>query len=531
MDVQRRTSDIVAQFSSSAASAADLLCDRHPEAAVAFRFLASDGSRTDLTYGDLAATSRSVASGLRALGIRSGDRVATLAGKSVHLPALLLGIWRAGAVYVPLFTAFAADIVAERLFDSRARVVIADAANISKVPARPNLTLVTDAGGVSGAHSLKELLRHPDDGLPAHATGGEQPIAHMFTSGTTGKPKGVVHPLTYLAGWQAYVELVLAVSPGSSFWCAADPGWAYGLYTAILGPLAAGVPTLSVEGGFDPARTWAVLESEAVTDFTAGPTVYRSLRAAGRPQAFRSSLRRLSSAGEPLTPDVSNWTLGEFGIPVHDHFGQTETGMTLGFPHLPQIAVHVEGRAMGAPLPGWTATVLEVDSNDDAPPDTVGRLAIDPASPFMSFGGYAGAAESSSRFTADGRWYLTGDLASRDSDGVFHFVSRDDDIILMAGYRIGPADIETVLLTHPAVVECAIVAVPDEIRGEVIVAHVVLGDPAVASDALTGELQDLVRTKYARHAYPRRVTYWPALPKTPSGKIKRAELRAAEAGT
>jgi acetyl-CoA synthetase len=270
-------------------------------------------------------------------------------------------------------------------------------------------------------------------------------------------------------------------------------------------------------------RTWRILADLTVTDFAAAPTIYRALRATA-PDLTTIALQRASSAGEPLTPEVNEWARSALGIEVHDHFGQTELGMVLGFAHDPVVGAPVQERAMGRALPGWEATVLAVDADVPAPAGEVGRLAIAADSILMTFSGYLGSAAD--RFTADRAWYLTGDLASCDDGGVFHFSSRDDDVIIMAGYRIGPGDIEAVLAQHPAIVECAVVAAADPLRGEVIEAHVVLVTGVEADDQLTVELQQLVRTRYAAHAYPRRIHYPAQLPKTPSGKIKRSDLRA-----
>ena len=237
-------------------------------------------------------------------------------------------------------------------------------------------------------------------------------------------------------------------------------------------------------------------------------------------------LQRLSSAGEPLTAEVNEWAEPTLGLTVHDHYGQTELGMTIGYPHHPDLEVPVVAQSMGVALPGWAVTVLEEGSSTPADVGEPGLLAIEvAASPLMTFTGYADGRSTTQRFTADGAFYLTGDLAIRTADGTLRFSSRDDDVIIMAGYRIGPFDVESVLAQHDSVAECAVVAAPDPVRGEVIEAFVVLRADATATDDLTRELQDHVRTRYAAHAYPRRVHVVANLPKTPSGKIQRGELR------
>jgi acetyl-CoA synthetase len=339
-------------------------------------------------------------------------------------------------------------------------------------------------------------------------------------------------PLRSLASFAGYQEFALDVRPSDVFWNAADPGWAYGLYFGILGPLATGTRALLLRGGFSPETTWAVMEKFGVTNFAAAPTVYRSLRAGSAPgQGY--SLRRASSAGEPLTPDVITWGRAALGLEVRDHYGQTEHGMVAGNAWNEELRAPVRAGSMGVSLPGWSVDVLSVDEDMPAADGEPGRVAINvAASPFLWFSGYAGSPEKTAeRFTADGSWYLTGDAGRRDADGFIYFSSRDDDVIIMSGYRIGPFDVESVLATHPAVMEVAVIGTPDEIRGEVLEAYVVLDGGVPGTEGLVAELQQLVKVKFAAHAYPRRVHFVPELPKTPSGKVQRyvlRRLRAAE---
>ena len=529
-----RALEVHAAFTDDAATAPGLMCDRHPVDDVAFRFVDSDLRVSDMTYGELAVRSRRAAHFLAQRGIGPGDRVASLLGKCPDLPALILGIWRLGAVYVPLFTAFAASAVGERISDADVRLVVTDAEQLPKVDdllVQVVLANVQQPAPRADRDVLSSALLDGPEWTGDPPVGGPQvPIVQMATSGTTGKPKVVVHPLAYAAGWQSYVELGLA--PHGNYWCGADPGWAYGLYTVIVGPLAAGMTSIITCGTFKPEMTWRVLDELAVSDFAAAPTALRALRACD-PGSDLPALRRLSTAGEPLTPEVGVWSRQRFGIDVHDHFGQTELGMPAGFAHHRDLVRDVVPRAMGESFPGWSMTVLQATSDDRAPVGEVGRLAVEVStSPFFTFTGYGAARDArGSRFTADGLYYLTGDLASVGEDGLIRFSSRDDDVILMAGYRIGPFDVESVLVAHPEVVECAVVATPDEVRGEVVHAYVVPASPPDDSAALASELQEWVRTRYAAHAYPRLVTFVDSLPKTPSGKIQRAALRAVGAST
>ena len=279
--------------------------------------------------------------------------------------------------------------------------------------------------------------------------------------------------------------------------------------------------------GFSAPLTWQIIEKFGVTNFAAAPTVYRSLRADKAPVPEGISLRRASSAGEPLTPDVVAWSKNSLGVEVRDHYGQTEHGMFIVNAWADGLRDDVRPGSMGRPLPGWSAAVLEDNSDDIAPARTQGRVAIDTHnSPLMWFTGYVDAPEKTKqRFSEDGRWYITGDAGMTDEDGFFFFSSRDDDVIIMAGYRIGPFDVESVLVMHEHVIEAAVVGMPDELRGEVLEAFVVLREGVDGDDELEKELQTLVKKKFAAHAYPRTVHFVPNLPKTPSGKVQRYILR------
>jgi acetyl-CoA synthetase len=270
-----------------------------------------------------------------------------------------------------------------------------------------------------------------------------------------------------------------------------------------------------------------VLSQLRVTNFAAAPTVYRALRNTPVPVPADLAVRCLSSAGEPLNPDVITCAEGTLGVPVRDHYGQTELGMVIANGWHPAIRRPLKPGSMGHPLPGWTVEVLLDSADEIAPTDTLGRVAIDlHRSPAMTFTGYHRAPEKTAeRISPDGRWYYTGDAGSRGEDGYFFFSARDDDVIIMAGYRIGPFDIESVLVEHPDVAEAAVIGVPDELRGEVIEAFVVVRTGAAGTADLAAKLKQHVKTRYAAHAYPRLVHLIDELPKTPSGKIQRYELR------
>ncbi|WP_086771701.1 AMP-binding protein [Streptomyces bobili] len=534
MSAAYRVAELTARFTAPSLDVARLLCDQHPADRVAFTVVDSAGKASTLTFGELAADSHRCARALQGLGVGPGDRVATLMGKSADLVTVMLAVWRLGAVYVPLFTAFAPQAIALRLEGAGVHVVVVDPDQRHKLDPGPDMpdapqrrVVVTGTGTSRGDMVLADLVAASSpEPLAAISTSGDGPLVHMFTSGTTGKPKGVVHPVSYVAGWQVYLEYGLGVTRDSSYWCAADPGWAYGLYAAIVAPLAAGIPSLLLSGGFSPETTWRTLVDHQVTDFAAAPTVYRGLRSSSVPVPRGLRLQRASSAGEPLTPEVNEWAGATLGLAVHDHFGQTEVGMPLANHHHPELAHPLKAGSMGRPVPGWSLTVLADEKDEPAAPGVLGRVAIDvAASPLMTFSDYQIPGQAGTKFTADGRWYLTGDAGRIDSGGDFFFSSRDDDVIIMAGYRIGPFEIESVLAQHPAVAECSVIGAPDDVRGEVVEAYVVLRDGHDVSPELAAELQQLVKNRYAAHAYPRTIHFIDALPKTPSGKTQRYQLR------
>ncbi|WP_336081476.1 AMP-binding protein [Nocardia sp. SSK8] len=531
-DLDARVNALLDHYDGPAACAAELLCDRHPAEQVAVTVVESDLSARELTYGELRERSQRCAAALAELGVEPGDRVATLMGKSADLIVALLGIWRRGAVHVPLFTAFAPPAVDFRLTASRAKVVVADADQAAKLSESDRHTIVVgdEVPGTLHWDSLLAAQRADDPRARAAVVGGDGLLVQLFTSGTTGTPKGVPIPVRALASFHAYQEFALDVRPDDVYWNGADPGWAYGLYYAILAPLASGTRTLLLHAGFSAPLTRAVLQRFGVTNFAAAPTVYRALRADDGPFEPGFALRRASSAGEPLTPDVVAWSARALGVAVRDHYGQTEHGMVICHAWHPELDAPAPPGSMGRQLPGWACAVLAEDADRAAAPGEIGRVAIDTDhSPLLWFLGYLDDPErTASRFTTDGRWYLTGDVGARDADGFFHFSSRDDDVIIMAGYRIGPFEVESVLVLHDQVAEAAVVGRPDELRGEVVEAFVVPRPGVAGTPELAAELQQLVKDKFAAHAYPRRVHFVDSLPKTPSGKVQRFLLRGKE---
>ena len=528
--IRQRLASLIDAYGGENACASYLLCDRHDPKAIAYRIVTSNGEAVVLTYGQLRERSERLASGLKKRGYGVGDRIASLMSKGEDYLVTLLAIWRLGAVYVPLFTAFAKPAIEMRLASSGTKLVVCDSAQKPKLDALvgelPGLSLAVAGGATDSELTLADIEMSGEADFPARVTSGGGAVIEVYTSGTTGKPKGVVVPLRAVAGFQAYGEFGLGLVSDDIFWNAADPGWAYGLYFGVLVSLSTGVESIMHVEKFTPEGTLAVLTRQGVTNFTAAPTVYRSLKAHGVPDGH-VALRCASSAGEPLTPDVNLWAPAGLGAQVHDHFGQTEAGMLLNNHHHPDLAMPIKPGSMGRALPGWDMTVIDPATHEELGPNQSGLLAARLSdSPLAWFDGYARTPEKNAdRLTPCGRWYLTGDLASYDGEGYFRFSSRDDDVIIMAGYRIGPFDVESVIASHPAVRDVAVVAVPDAIRGEVLEAVVVLNHGYAATEELSEALRQKVRADYAAHAYPRRIHYRDELPKTPSGKTQRFVLR------
>lgn len=511
-DIARTVESWRAEYDVPEADAAWLMCDRHDPAATAFTVVDSDMTVRTVSYGELTETSKRMATVLASHGVKQGDRVPVLLNKGADLVFSLLAIWRLGAVHVPLFTAFATGAIELRVAGSSARLVITEESQRSKVEPIEGIQILQTG------EELDRMIAEAEPFERSVAVGGDGVFLQLFTSGTAGSPKGVAVPLRALVPFHAYVHYSLDVRVDDVFWNAADPGWAYGLYYGLVGPLVAGRASLLFRGGFTPESMVQVIRELGVTNFAGAPTMYRALSKSGT--ADRLQLRRASSAGEPLTPDVVDWAVEALGTEVRDHYGQTELGMVICNHWHPEVARPLRAASMGQAVPGIVAG--EVD----------GQIAIDvAASPLFWFTGYLDAPEKTAEhFTADRRWYLTGDTGHVDADGYFYFTARDDDVILSAGYRIGPFDVESVLIKHPAVAEVAVVGRPDPdgIRGELVEAFVVVAEPGEGHAALERELQTKVREEYSTHAYPRRVHIVDELPKTPSGKIQRYQLRTAE---
>ncbi|MGF6345759.1 AMP-binding protein [Variovorax sp. W2I14] len=507
-------------------------CDRHvAPGRVALRWEDKDGNTSQLGYEELQANAARFANLLASRGVKPGDRVAGLLPRIPELLAVILGTWRAGAVYQPLFTAFGPKAIEHRVTASEAVLIVTDTANRHKLDDSATWPgIVTIARDVDervpfgDIDYLFEMAQQAPSFEPV-MRGGDDACMMLFTSGTTGLAKGVAVPHRALMAIDMYMRLAVDLRDGESYWNIADPGWAYGLYFGAIGPLLSGNTTLFYDGPFSAETAYRLIEKYDITNLAGAPTAFRLMMAADPQLAarIRGKLRVVSSAGEPLNPEVMRWFREALDCPIGDHYGQTEIGMVVCNFHGLKHAVH-PGSA-GFALPGVRVAVLD-DEGKELAPGIPGTLAIDRSrSPLYYFPGYWKQAAQS--FVGD--YYLTGDTVELNEDGSISFVGRGDDIITSAGYRIGPFDVESALMEHPAVAEVAVIGKPDPERTEIVKAFVVLRAKVQASEALAGELQQLVKRRLAAHAYPREIAFIAELPKTPSGKIQRFILRKQEA--
>jgi acetyl-CoA synthetase len=523
--------------------------DRHVDEGhgdrLALRCVAEDGTVTPYSYADLRAATNRCAHVLTDLGIRRGDRVMTMLGRRVEQYVVALATWKAGAVFSPLFSSFGPGPAQQRLESAQARVLVVDARiyrrRIAQVrDALPHLEHVLVVGGEPppGTTDLDSLTQGASSEFTVADTGPEDMASVHFTSGTTGRPKGAVHVHGAVVAHRETARSALDLRAGTVFWCTADPGWVTGTSYGIIAPLALGATVVAYEGEFDARGWYRVLAEQGVQVWYTAPTALRMLMRYGAALAQEqdlSALRWIASVGEALNPEVVEWGAEAYGMPIHDNWWQSETGAIM---IANQVGNPVRAGAMGTPIPGVVPAVLvrgpdgraRVDDDGTTTPagtGEVGELALRPGWPSM-FRGYLGDEEQyRACFTRD--WYLSGDLARRDEDGFFWFVGRADDVIKSAGHLIGPFEVETALLEHPAVVEAGVIGVPDPVAGEIVKAFVSLHDGYEPTEDLAGELVAFGRRRLGAIA-PREISFDQHLPHTSSGKVMRRLLKARALG-
>jgi acetyl-CoA synthetase len=523
--------------------------DRHARGPLAhvtaLRWVDRHDQVTDITYAELAEHTNRFANLLGTLGVQRGDRVFTLLGRVPELYVAALGTLKAGCVLSPLFSAFGPEPVRERMRLGEAVVLVTtpDLYRRKVAPIRdrlPALRHVLLVGGdpVPGTVELRTALAGCSADFEIPPTDPEDMALLHFTSGTTGKPKGAVHVHEAVVAHHLTAAYALDLRPGDVFWCTADPGWVTGTSYGIIAPLTHGVTLVSDEGEFDARRWYRVLAEQRVTVWYTAPTALRMLmrRSADVAREYDlSALRYVASVGEPLNPEVVVWGQETLGLPVHDNWWQTETGAIMISNYR---AEEVRPGSMGRPMPGVVAGLVERGEDGRArvvdgrvreltEPGVEGELALRRGWPSM-FRAYLHDEERYQKSFVDG-WYLTGDVARRDADGYYWFVGRADDVIKSAGHLVGPFEVESVLLAHPAVAEAGVIGKPDPVAGELVKAFVSLRPGHEPTEALRGELLAFGRRALGAVA-PKEIVFDQALPHTRSGKVMRRLLKARELG-
>ena len=508
---------------------------------LALRWIGRDGAVRDFTYTALGASANRFANVLASNGIVKGDRVFSLLGRVPELYLGALGTLKNGSVFSPLFSAFGPEPIKARMTIGEAKAIVTTEAFYRRKiePWRKELislrhVFLTDctANPPPDTIDLVDALAQASDTFDVVATLPEDMALLHFTSGTTGKPKGAIHVHEAVVAHHITGKLALDLHDDDVFWCTADPGWVTGTSYGIVSPLTNGATMIVDQAEFDAERWYRILQDQKVTVWYTAPTAIRMLMKAGADVAKRfdlSKLRLMASVGEPLNPEAVVWGVEAFGKPFHDNWWQTETGgiMISNF-----RAMDVKPGSMGRPLPGVTAGIVEHVEGGGVreidKPMAMGELALRPGWPSM-MRGYLNE-EARYRKCFVGGWYLTGDLAMRDADGYYWFIGRADDVIKSAGHLIGPFEVESALMEHPAVAEAAVIGVPEPTAGELVKAYVALKNGDAPSEALRKDLLGHARQRLGPAVAPKDIAFRQNLPKTRSGKIMRRLLKARELG-
>jgi len=487
------------------------------------------------TFKDLKKFSNKAGNVLKDVGkVNKGDRVFIFMPRSPELYFALLGAIKLGAIVGPLFEAFMEDAVKDRLHDSEAKVIITTPELVNRIPHTelPALETIFIVGeNIQEDDKIKDFLHHfqtASTDLDIEWVDRKDGLILHYTSGSTGKPKGVLHVHNAMIQHYQTAKWVLDLQEDDVYWCTADPGWVTGTSYGIFGPWLTGSTNVVAGGRFSPDIWYKTIETFGVTVWYSAPTSFRMLMAAGAEVTEKytlSSLRHILSVGEPLNPEVIRWGFDVFGHRIHDTWWMTETGAHL-ICNLPCMDIKLG--SMGKPLPGIEAVILDDDGNI-LPPNQMGNLAIKKGWPSMMHTIWNNEEKFNSYFQHD-QWYVSGDSAYLDEEGYFWFQGRVDDVIMTAGERVGPFEVESKLIEFPAVAEAGVIGKPDPIRGEIIKAFIALVDGYEKTDQLKEEIRLFVKTGLAAHAAPREIQFCEKLPKTRSGKIMRRVLKAWELG-
>ncbi len=516
----------------------DRICEKGFGQKVALIWEGFTGEIKSYSYEDIRIHSNAFANMLRRQGLHEGDRICLFMDRIPELYISFLGILKMGGIVQPLFSAFGEDALLMRLDDSQVSAVLTTRKHLGKVrrireklPGLRNV-IVLDAGdrSLEKGETSFAMEREPRvESFDIAKVNPETPSVLHYTSGTTGKPKGALHVHSSIVAQYITAKWVLDLMPEDIYWCTADPGWVTGTSYGIIGAWSAGVTQVVYDGGFSPHKWYSFIEQHKVTVWYSAPTAIRLLMKEGMDPVTRhnlTSLRHLVSVGEPLNAEAVIWSEKAFGKPFHDSFWQTETG-SIVISNYP--GMKIKPGSMGKPFPGIIATVVNPKTYEPITTiGTVGLIALRPGWPSMMRMYWDNKDAYENKFKNG--WYICGDRASIDKEGYYWFVGRDDDVINTAGHLVGPFEIESALLEHPAVAESAAVGKPDPINMEVVKAFISLKPNYKKSDDLTMDIMNYVRKRLSPLAMPQEIEFVDYLPKTRSGKIMRRLLRAQEWG-
>ena len=516
----------------------DRICEKGLGQKIALIWEGFAGEVKKFTYEDIRGYSNAFANMLQQQGLNEGDRICIFMDRIPELYISFLGILKMGGIVQPLFSAFGEDALLMRLDDSRASAILTTRKHLGKArrirEKLPGLksVIVLDAGdrSLEKGETAFTMERQPRlDHFPVAKVGPETPSVLHYTSGTTGKPKGALHVHSSIVAQYITSKWVLDLTPDDIYWCTADPGWVTGTSYGIIGAWSVGITQVVYDGGFSAHKWYSFIEEHKVTVWYSAPTAIRLLMKEGMDPVNRHnllSLRHLVSVGEPLNAEAVIWSEKAFGRPFHDSFWQTETG-SIVISNYP--GMKIKPGSMGKPFPGITATVVNPKTYEPiTTTGTVGLIALKPGWPSMMRMYWNNKEAYENKFKNG--WYICGDRASIDKEGYLCFVGRDDDVINTAGHLVGPFEIESALVEHPAVAQSAAVGKPDPINMEVVKAFISLKPNYKKSDDLTMDIMNYVRKRLSPLAMPQEIEFVDYLPKTRSGKIMRRLLRAQEWG-
>lgn len=510
------------------------VCDKwaHQRYRLALIYEDESGRVEKYTFWEMKRFSNRLANALLAYGIRNGDRVGILLPQCPETAISHIALYKIGAVAIPLFTLFGPDALEYRLSDSGAKALITDGANLEKIwgvkERLPELSLiiVTKAQGLEGVIDFWSALEKGSSSFEPMRTRADDPALIIYTSGTTGPPKGALHAHRVVLGHLPGVEFFHNFFPREDdlYWTPADWAWIGGLIDVLLPSWHHGVPVLAYRAKkFDPEQAFHMISKHGVRNAFMPPTALKMMRQVPHPRSrYDYQMRTIGCGGETLGEELLEWGREVMGLTINEFYGQTEVNLVVG--NCCEI-MEVRRGSMGRAIPGHRVEVVDGEGNV-LPPGEVGEVAVRRPDPVMFLEYWRNPQASQEKYVGD--WCLTGDLARKDEQGYFWYVGRKDDLITSAGYRIGPAEIEDCLLKHPAVAMAAVIGAPDEVRGEIVKAFLVLKPKVHATPTLKREIQDFVKTRLAAHEYPREIEFVRELPLTATGKIMRKELRKME---